>query len=62
MTNKELQLQLKQFPDDMPVGFFSMYECSQCSGSVDEVDSVCLGHLGDIDHPSQEECIELCSN
>ncbi len=59
MTNKELQDQLKQYPDDLPVAFFSTYidECSY--GSVDEVDKIGEGFLGDSEHPTDIKCIEL---
>lgn len=61
MTNKELQELLKQYPDDMPVGFFSTYIDETCYGSVDEVTEVRESYLGDSECPTGVKCLELIS-
>lgn len=61
MTNKELQDLLKQYPDDLPVGFFSTYMDETDYGSVDEVTEVRESYLGDPERPTGKKCLELIS-
>lgn len=62
MTNKELQLLLKQFPDDLPIGAFCLYESSQYFGAINEVKEVVEDYLGDINSPSKTKCLLLVTD